>query len=128
MRAEVPDDADVGLVQAEVDAARRDEVELAELAAVDQLLDGDDRRAVEERVARHQHAAGLAGQAHELCRLLGARCEGLLDEDVLAELQRLRGELEVGRDRRRDHDRVDSGRRDSTSRYDVVRATPGSAA
>ena len=33
MRAEIPDDADVRLVQAEVDAARRDEVDLAEVAA-----------------------------------------------------------------------------------------------
>ena len=35
VRAEVPDDADVGLVQAEVHAARRDEVDLAELARLD---------------------------------------------------------------------------------------------
>ena len=107
MRAEIPDDADVGLVQSEVDAARGDEVELAERHRVDHLLDGDDRRAVEERVARHQRPAGLAGEPHELGRLLRARCEGLLDEHVLAELQSLRGEVEVRRHRRRDHDRFD---------------------
>ena len=60
MRAEVPDDAHVGLVQPEVHAARRDEVDLAELAGIDQLADRDDRRAVEERVARHQHEPALA--------------------------------------------------------------------
>ena len=52
--AEVPDDARIRLVQAEVHAAHRDEEDLAELARADQLLDLHDRRAVQERVAR-QH-------------------------------------------------------------------------
>ena len=66
MRAEVPDDADVALVQAEVDPARGDEVDLAELTPVEELLDGPDRRAVEERVAAHQDAARLVGEGDQL--------------------------------------------------------------
>ena len=68
MRAEIPGDAHVGLVQAQVDAAGRDEVEVTQIARVDQLLDGDDRWAVEERVTRHQHAPGPAGEPDELRR------------------------------------------------------------
>jgi hypothetical protein len=39
VRGEVPRDAHVGLVQAEVHAARRDEVDLAEVVRVDVRLD-----------------------------------------------------------------------------------------
>ena len=39
MRAEIPDDADVRLVETEVHPARREEVDVAELAGVEQLLD-----------------------------------------------------------------------------------------
>ena len=38
VRAEVPGDADIGLVQAEIHAARRDEVDLAELVGGERLL------------------------------------------------------------------------------------------
>ncbi len=69
VRAEIPDDADVGLMQPEVDATRRDEVELAERPGVDQLLDEHDRRAVEERVARHENAVQSCGEVDELAWL-----------------------------------------------------------
>ena len=89
MRAEVPDDADVGLVQSEVDAARRDEVELAELAArrSARWID-DDRRAVEERVARHQHEPASAREPRS-ARAASSDDAGerLLDEHVLAGLR-----------------------------------------
>ena len=56
MRREIPDDADVRLVETEIHAARRDEVEIAQLARLDQVRwIGNDRRAVEEGVSRHQH-------------------------------------------------------------------------
>ncbi len=106
MGAEIPGDAHIRLVQAEVDSARRDEVELPELARLDQLTNVHDGRAVQERMPGHQQAAGSPRQANELRRLVRARGERLLDEHVLAEAQRLGGKLEVARDRRRNHDRV----------------------
>ena len=56
VRREVADHA-VGLVLAEVHPRRRDEVDLAEHVLADQVADLVDRRAVEERVAGHQHEA-----------------------------------------------------------------------
>ena len=49
----------------------------------------------------------LLGEAHELVHLGGAHRGRLLDEDVLAGLERLLREREVRRHRRRDHDRVE---------------------
>ena len=66
VRPEIPRNADVGLVEPEVHAARRDEVDVAELARVDEITDRVDGRAVEERVARHQGQAALARDAREL--------------------------------------------------------------
>ena len=71
VRTEVPHDADVGLVQAEVHATRRDEVDLAEIAGVDQLLDRPHGRAVQERVARHEHEVALGGQLDQRARVTG---------------------------------------------------------
>ena len=107
MRGEVPRDADVRLVQAEVHAARRDEVDVPELAGLDQAADHVDRRAVEEGVAGHQHDAGVVREGHQLERLVARRRERLLDEDVLPAAQRQRGERMMCRDGRRDHERVD---------------------
>ncbi len=107
MRGEVPDDADVALVKAEVDAARGEEVELAELAAVEHALDRPHRRAVEESVAAHQQQAAPLGGVYEAGGV-GARVgERLLDEGVLARLDRGQGQLVMRVDRRRDQDRVD---------------------
>ena len=94
--AEVPDHADVALVQAEVHPARGDEVEVAELARVEQLLDRAHRRAVDERVAAHQHEAGLARDPRQLLGLDGRGRERLLDERVLARPQARRGERRRG--------------------------------
>ena len=61
VRAEVPHDADIGLVKAEVHPARGDEVDLSQLPAIEQLLDRPDRGAVQERVAAHQRPATFTG-------------------------------------------------------------------
>ena len=66
MRAEIPGDADVGLMEAQVDPAHRDEVDLSERAGLDQLAHRDDRRAVEERVAGHQHRPVLLCEPDQL--------------------------------------------------------------
>ena len=68
MWAEIPDDAYVGLVQPEIHATRGDEIDLAQLAAVDQALDRRHRRAVEERVPRHQDEALFLGDVGQLAR------------------------------------------------------------
>src|ERR1051325_1540211 len=73
VRAEVPGDTDVALVQAEVHAARRDEVDVAEVAVRDQVADRVDRRAVEEGVAGHQDEVALGCALQEVARLHG-RC------------------------------------------------------
>ena len=52
MRREIPDDAGVGLMEAEVHAAYRDEVDVPQLSRVDQLFDPHHGRAVQEGVAR----------------------------------------------------------------------------
>jgi hypothetical protein len=105
VRAEVPDDADVGLVEAEVDPARGDEVELAEHAALDQVPDRDDGRAVEEGMAGHQHQVPIGGELDQLEALAARGRERLLDEDVLTGLERAPGEGVMaghgGRDRHR---------------------------
>ena len=79
------------------------------VARVDELLQLAHARVVEEQVARHQHEAARLGERDELLHLGGAHRRRLLDEDVLAGLERLLGERVVGRDGRRDHDRLELG-------------------
>ena len=109
MGAEVPDDARVGLMKAEVDAARGDEVDLAQLAGGDQVSDRLDRRAVEEGVTRHQHQAEFLSQCGELRRFFQRARKRLLDERVLAGLERGACEWIVRADRRGDDHRLDLG-------------------
>ena len=93
-------------MQPEIDAAGRDEIDLAELAGVDQALDRGHGRAVQERVSRHQHEAVLLSDCGEVESLLAGSGEGLLDEDVLSGLQSGHCERVMRRDRGRDHDCV----------------------
>ena len=95
VRGEVEDDA-VLLVEAEVHARGGDEVDLAELVALDQVADLVDRGAVEEGVAGHQHQAALLGERDQLRRLLGGAGQRLLDQHVLAGFQGAADEREVG--------------------------------
>ena len=107
VRPEVPDDARVRLVQPQVHATRRDEVDVAELTRHDQLLHELHGRAVEERVPRHEHEPALRGESHELLPLLERRGEWLFDEHVLPRLERGVRESVMGADRRCDRDDVD---------------------
>ena len=120
VRGEVAHDADVALVDAEVHPARRAEVELADLAALEPLLGRDDGRRVEERVAGHQHELALAGDLDQLVALLDRRRHRLLDEDVLPGQQRGLGQLVVRRDRGDDADRIDRRSSASTSSKSVT--------
>ena len=104
---EIPGDADVLLVETEVDPARRDEVELSQLSRFDEVADGNDRGAVEEGVSRHQHQPATLGELDELEALARGRGKRLLDEDVLSRLERRTSKREVRRHRRRERHGVD---------------------
>ena len=119
---------------AEVLAVAVDARDLAELATVHELLHLAQPGVVEEEVTGHQHEATLLGERHELLHLRGAHRRRLLDEDVLARLERLLRELVMRRHRGRDHDRLDGvvgqgfreGRGHASLR--VARREPGAAA
>ncbi len=107
MGPEVPDNAHIALVQAQVHAAGRDEIEIAELPAGEDLLHRSHRRAVEERLARHEHDVGGRGRVQQRLHLLARRRKRLLDESVLPGGQALRRQVEVRVDGRRQDDRVE---------------------
>ena len=78
--------------------------DVAQLAALDQLLQLHDRGVVEQEVSREEDEAALLGERDELVRLRGGERRRLLDEDVLAGLERLARELVVRRHRGGDDD------------------------
>ena len=80
---------------------------LAELARVDQLLQLEDARVVEEQVAGQEGEPALLRERHQRLGVVGAERHRLLDEDVLARGQRPARELCVRRHRGRDDDRLD---------------------
>ena len=81
--------------------------DLAELRPVDELLQLEDARVVEQQVAGHEDEVALLRERDELVDLVTLHRRGLLDEDVLARLERLLRELVVRRHRSRDDDRVE---------------------
>src|SRR5690242_36924 len=91
----------------EVLAVAVDDEHVAELARVDELLQLLHRGVVEEQVARHQHEAARLRQGDQLLHLGDPHRRRLLDEDVQTGRESLSRERIVGRDRRRDHDRID---------------------
>ena len=118
--AERPERVLVRADDAEVLAVAVDAEHVAELARVDELLQLADARVVEEQVAGHQHEVALGGERDELVHLAAAHRRRLLDEHVLAGLQRLLRELVVGRHGRGDHDRVERRRRRASRRSRAV--------
>ena len=84
VRGEVPQHVDVGLDEAEVDAHGVEVLDVADVAAVDELADVLHGRRVAVRVVAHQHEAGIVGGLDELAPLGDRRRERLLDEHVLA--------------------------------------------
>ena len=107
--AERPERVLVLADRAEVLAVAVDAEDVAEVARVDELLELADAGVVEEQVAGHQHLAARLGEGDELLHLGGAHRRRLLDEDVLAGLERLLRERVVGRHGRREHDRLEVG-------------------
>ena len=94
-------------MHAEVLAVAVDAEHLAERARVDELLQLLHAGVVEEQVAGHEHEVALLGERDELVDLGRGHRGRLLDEHVLAGLERGLRELVVGRDRRRDDDGVE---------------------
>ena len=92
---------------AEVLAVAVDDEHLAELPVVDQLLQLLHGRVVEEEMARHEDEPARLGEPDQLLHLRGPHRRRLLDEDVLAGLERRARERVVRRDGGRDHDGVD---------------------
>src|SRR5262245_14026454 len=80
--AERPERVLVGAHDPQVLAVAVDAQHLAELAAVDQLLQLQDSGVVEQEVAGHQHEVAVGGERNQLVHLLGAHGRGLLDQDV----------------------------------------------
>jgi hypothetical protein len=109
VRGEVPDHAHVLLVEPEVHALGGDEVDVAEVAAVDDLLDLAHRGAEDERVADHEGEAARCGEVDELAGARGIGGHGLFDEDVLAGLERRLGDPVVRADGRGDEDGLNGG-------------------
>ncbi len=88
VRTEIPDHADVALMQTQVHSARGNEVDVAKLAGFEQPLDRAYRRAVDEvwpHIRRPIRSRQLARSSAEFAGL----CKRLLDEHVLAGLERL---------------------------------------
>ena len=109
VRREVPHHVHVVLEHAEVDADAVDVTEVAELALVEELLHLPHRRAVDERVVDHQGEALLVGERDHPLRVGDGVRERLLDEDVLAGLERLDRERRVRAHGRGDGDGIDVG-------------------
>ena len=103
VHAERPERVLVAAHDPEVHAVAVDAAHVAELAGVDQLLELEHGGVVEQQVAGHQNEAACIGQRHELVHLSRSHGRRLLDEDVLACLERSLRERVVGRHRCRDH-------------------------
>ena len=112
MRTEAPERVLVGAELAEVEALGVQVVDVAEVALFDQVGELADPGVATEQVPDHQGQVALGGQGHDALsqgRVLGQR---LLDEAVLARLQRPDRQVPVGRDGRRDRHRLQLGVRE----------------
>ena len=107
VHAERPERVLVAADDAEVLAVRVHAQELAELAGVEELLQLEDARVVQQQMAGHEHEAALTREPQQLLHLGALHRRRLLDEHVLARLERLLRERVVGRHRRRDDDGVE---------------------
>ena len=107
VRRQVPDHVHVVLEQAQVDPHGVVVVDLAQRAVVDEMLHLADGPREQEGVVHHDPEVFPLGQVDELLGLGDGVGEGLLDKDVLAGLEGLFGQLEVGEDGRDDGHGVD---------------------
>ena len=104
---QIPEHVDVALEQPQVDAHRVEVVELAELARRRSARGSCGPRRCRRTCGPPSAPARGARPLRPAARPAPRRRERLLDQDVLAGLQRLHRQLEVAGDRRRDGDGVD---------------------
>ena len=117
-----------GAQLAEVEAVPVDVVDVAEVAGVRDLLQLDHAGVVLEQVADHQHRARALGRGGDLLGIGRRLRERLLDEAVLARLQRLERQAGVGRHGRGDHDARRARRRPAARPRRSMPRTPGKRA
>ena len=86
----------------EVQPVRRDVLQLAKRAAGSQGAEFADARMVLQQVAHHQDAPAIPGQADQFLRLGDIEAKRLLDEHILAGLERPLGQAVMQFRRRRD--------------------------
>ena len=113
---EAPERVLLGAHAPEVQSVRVQVQELAERPLVDQLAELEDGGVVLEHVADHQDPLPRLGEIDDLLRVGDRDRQGLLDQDVLAGVERVQRERGVRDGRRRDHDAGDV-----VAREDVVR-------
>src|SRR5262249_61531341 len=97
MRPQIPEDIDVWLHQAKVDSDRVDELDVAYLAAADELADALNSRGVAVRVVAHEHQARVAGKGGQLLSLRDGRGQRVFPPGVLSRLPCAPGGSEAGR-------------------------------
>ena len=107
MRCEVPQGVDVGPDLSEVETLRVDVADLAELSRIDVLLHPPDGRVEQEDVTDHQRQVSARGTLDEIATFRARPRQRLLDQDVLAGIERPLREVVVAGDRRRQDDPVD---------------------
>ena len=129
VRAEAPERVLVRAQLAEVQAVAVDVVELAELAAVDQLLQALDRGVVLEQVADHQDPAGAARPPRRRARRRRRSSPAASRRSSACPPRATRDrELGVGGHGRGEHDRVELGVVEQVLEARPSRARSGSCA
>ena len=107
VRREAPQDALLAPDLPEIEPARVEVAQPAELAVAYRLLQPDEGSVVLQQMADHQGAFALSRDSAQRLGMADVERQRLLDEDVLCRLQRLGGEREVLGRRRRDRDAGD---------------------
>jgi hypothetical protein len=107
VRRQVPNDIHVVLEDAEVDAHRVDEQDVADFAFVDEVGHFPYRRAVDEHVIDEQQTADLCGHCDQLFGLGDRGRQRFLDEHMLAAVEGGFRQGEMSPDRGGDDDGVD---------------------
>ena len=107
VRREGPEDVLLATNLPEVEPVRVDVLDSSQLAAVEQVFQGQDRGMVPEEVADHQDALFALGQVDQLPALLRGQAERFFDEDVLSGQEGALREIAMGHGRRGNGDRGD---------------------
>ena len=105
---QIPHDVHVVLKEPQIDPYGIVVVDIAERPGARQLVDLSHRSRIDEGVIDHQDPPASLRRLHEPFGIVRVGAERLLDQDVLAGLQSRHRQLEMRRDGRRNHDRVDT--------------------